>query len=312
MEAMTHVLRDVYANVLRNAESATGAVIGGKSLVSTSETEYIESLEQFLVDCAVVQGKLRGRTVLPLPSNMDTLVTDDGKRTKEKTHQLEAVVIVWIRQIKGALLVDRIKEGAAANGFDMQGPRDEIKFWEDRKHDLQSIWNQLQNGDIKTIVRILESGKSSITKDMRSLVREVVDALEEARSNHRYLEVLQPFIDKILAVGESLTGEDGEGTQSLTSESLEAFMGLEPLWKPLMHTIWLIWKNSPYYRQPDLLSGLLKKFCNEIIRQASKAFKGKQITTFASPTASSQALEFIHQILRVCVSFKNVFFDYKR
>lgn len=65
----------------------------------------------------------------------------------------------------------------------------------------------------------------------------------------------------------------------LTDETQE-LSDLIDVFKPIMHTILLIWTYSQYYNTPARLVVLIREICNAIIDRCRGFIDGEQIFTF--------------------------------
>jgi dynein heavy chain len=97
-----------------------------------------------------------------------------------------------------------------------------------------------------------------------------------------------------------------------TIESLIATLGVDfgevnEVFKPLMHTILLIWRNSKFYNTPGRLVVLMREICNQLIKQAVEFVNGPEMFE-VEPEAAVEALK---TCLKICVTFKSTYFDYK-
>jgi hypothetical protein len=72
-------------------------------------------------------------------------------------------------------------------------------------------------------------------------------AREAANDNVAYLQQLRRYLDKL--------------------NMLDEFIALVPLFKPVMHTMLLIWKHSKYYNTSARFVTLLQEICNDLIMQ---------------------------------------------
>jgi dynein heavy chain len=72
-------------------------------------------------------------------------------------------------------------------------------------------------------------------------------AREAANDNVTYLQQLRRYLDKL--------------------NMLDEFIALVPLFKPVMHTMLLIWKHSKYYNTSARFVTLLQEICNDLIMQ---------------------------------------------
>ena len=77
--------------------------------------------------------------------------------------------------------------------------------------------------------------------------QEVEAALAEAVDNVRFLTPLRKHLEKL--------------------STMDDFVALADLFKPIMHTVLLIWKHSGHYCSATRLTTLLQEICNDLINQ---------------------------------------------
>lgn len=87
----------------------------------------------------------------------------------------------------------------------------------------------------------------------------------------------------------------------------DEFPALVELFKPIIHTLMLIWKHGKHYNTAARLVVLMREISNDLIMQACKFVEGNAI--FESPP--QEAVEKLRTTLRVCGSFKSYYFEYK-
>jgi dynein heavy chain len=170
-------------------------------------------------------------------------------------------------------------------------PDVEIEFWKNKANNLNSIFEQLQGPQISRVLRALDQSKSTYCTTFARLCKEVFTARLEANDNMKYLRTLEEWFDK-------LNGED-------------SFPRLLELFKPTLHIILLIWKNSKHYNTPARLVVLMREICNSLIMQACKYSSGEQIFSLIEQDEAAQAVEQLKTTLHVCGAFKSTYFDYK-
>mmetsp|Transcript_16431 Transcript_16431/g.11591 ORF Transcript_16431/g.11591 Transcript_16431/m.11591 type:complete len:86 (-) Transcript_16431:13052-13309(-) len=73
--------------------------------------------------------------------------------SKDKSHNLETAIIHWSKQIKNVLKQD--PETSLKNG-NHPDPLTELKFWENKSANLNSICEQLNQERIKKVLKFLE------------------------------------------------------------------------------------------------------------------------------------------------------------
>ena len=88
---------------------------------------------------------------------------------------------------------------------------------------------------------------------------------------------------------------------------LTDFTELSEVFKPLMHTILLIWRNSKFYNTPGRLVVLMREICNQLIQQGVEFVNGPEMFE----VEPELAVESLKTALKVCVTFKSTYFDYK-
>eukprot|EP00903_Cladosiphon_okamuranus_P006208 g6103.t2 len=121
--------------------------------------------------------------------------------------------------------------------------------------------------------------------------KKVFTARLEANDNMKYLRTLEDWFDKL--------NDDSD------------FPKLLELFKPMLHIILLIWKNSKHYNTPARLVVLMREICNSLIIQACKYSSGEQIFTLIEQEDAAKAVDQLKTTLLVCGTFKSTYFDYK-
>jgi len=91
----------------------------------------------------------------------------------------------------------------------------------------------------------------------------------------------------------------------------ENFPNLLELFKPTLHIILLIWKNSKHYNTPARLVVLMREICNSLINQACKYVSGEQIFSLIEQEEAGKAVEQLRTTLSVCGTFKSTYFAYR-
>ena len=245
--------------------------------------ELTENLHKFLASTYVTMGHMAGETLLPLPPDDVYSTMEKNQHDKDSVHVLETAVVAWTRQIKDVLRLDPetvLKSGGHP------GPVAEVDFWQNKAKNLNSIHEQLSSDKVRKVIKVLEVTKSTYFPAFNRLCKEVAQARMEANDNKVYLGSVEALITKL--------GND-------------SFTEIEELFKPLMHTILLVWKNSKFYNTPARLVVLMREICNDLIRQAATFVSGEQMFEMEP----QEAVDSLKICLKVCVTFKSTYFDYK-
>ena len=108
--------------------------------------------------------------------------------------------------------------------------------------------------------------------------QDVQAAQEEATDNVRFLKLLRKNLDKL--------------------NLLDEFVALVPLFKPVFHTMLLIWKHSKYYNTSARFVTLLQEICNDLIMQVrtgssrERFYHGRMVLSWA------QCSVWLHHLLQ--------------
>eukprot|EP01041_Mallomonas_annulata_P000386 gene386-700_t len=247
--------------------------------------EIMDRFHNFLSSTTILCGQIKGETRLPMPP----IDLSGGPSTgKNRISLLEGAIITWTKQIRSVLKQDpefQLKQGLHPT------PDVEIEFWKNKAGNLNSIFEQLQGPKIRRVLRALDQSKSTYCTTFARLCKEVFTARMEANDNTKYLRTLEVWFH-------SLNNEDD-------------FPRTVELFKPMLHIILLIWKNSKHYNTPARLVVLMREICNSLIAQATKYVSGEQIFAMIESEEANQAVTMLKTTLHVCGTFKSTYFDYK-
>ena len=247
--------------------------------------EIMDRFHNFLSSTTILCGQIKGETRLPMPP-ID--LSADKSAGKNRISLLEGAIITWTKQIRSVLKQDpesQLKLGMHPT------PDFEIEFWKNKAANLNSIYEQLQGPKIRRVLRALDKSKSTYCSTFAKLCKEVFTSRLEANDNTKYLRTLEVWFA-------SLNGEDD-------------FPKTMELFKPVLHIILLIWKNSKHYNTPNRLVVLMREICNSLIAQATKYVSGEQIFAMIENKEAGNAVTMLKTTLHVCGTFKSTYTDYK-
>eukprot|EP00951_Prasinocladus_malaysianus_P027610 scaffold248621_cov41-Prasinocladus_malaysianus.AAC.2 len=202
-----------------------------------------------------------------------------------QVHVLESVIVTWARQIKNVIKSD--SEAPLKISGNHPGPLVELDFWTARAANLNSIFDQLSGEKVQKVVAVLEVAQSSYYPAFQRMFKDVVQARRQANDNVKFLRPLRNYFDRL----------------NLSDE----FAELVQLFKPIMHTLLLIWKHSKYYKTAGSFVVLIREICNDLIMQACKYVPGDEIMGMEA----QEAVDKLRMTLKVLGTFKSYFFDYK-
>lgn len=276
-EHLELIANEVFLPVLSNPENQT-------KWGEVPTREIMDRFHNFLSSTTILCGQIKGETRLPMPP-IDLSGPNNGKN---RISLLEGAIITWTKQIRSVLKQDpesQLKAGMHPT------PDVEIEFWRNKAANLNSIFDQLQGPRIRRVLRALDQSKSTYCTTFARLCKEVFTARMEANDNTKYLRTLDKWF------------------KDLNSE--DHFPNTVEFFKPMMHIILLIWKNSKHYNTPARLVVLMREICNSLIKQAKKYVSGEQIFTMIESEDANNAVTMLKTTLHVCGAFKSTYFDYK-
>ncbi|XP_068785621.1 dynein axonemal heavy chain 2, partial [Struthio camelus] len=215
-------------------------LFGGAAWPESVRGEFFAEVYHFMTSLTDTRSRLRGRTVLYVPVEALSVEPAAAAADRALVQRLEPSVIHWTRQIKEVL---RAQE--AVESRESAGPLEEIGFWQRRCAALCAIRRQLARRGVRRLEALLALAKSSYLAPFQKLARQIEAGSDEARSNLRFLSVL-------------------EGP-------LRELAGLPPAAVParlprLLSLARVVWVNSPHYNTRERVTALFRKMSNEIIR----------------------------------------------
>jgi len=274
LEQLLVVAQEVYLPLIANPANQEG----WPDVISK---DVIENYHKFLAQLFVTIGLTKGKTLLPLPPSDD----DKGSTMeKERVHSLESAVVTWTRQIKNVLKTDP-ENLLKAN--EHPGPSAQMKFWEAKAINLNSIHEQLTGSKIKKIIKVLELAKSTYCPTFARLCAEVAAARLEANENVQYLRTLEGIFAQL--------------------KDTDDFLALRDLFRPMMYGILLIWKHSNSFNTPSRLVILFRMVSNDLIAQAAKYCDRKTIFE----VEPQEAVDRVKQVIELCMKFQKNYMEYK-
>ncbi|PSN39336.1 Dynein beta chain [Blattella germanica] len=224
IDELSVLVQEVFVPLLSNPLNQTT----WPQVVANDVMKHVYELKNIVYE---VRGKINGQTLLPMPVGVErvheveqTIIESEGETVDLYLKSaIEGVIIKWATQIDEVLKED---SSCAFSREDSPTPRFEIDYWNGRLKNLECIYDQLRDPRVKKMASILELTDSAYFPCFKSIFRNIVAAVTEARDITLYLKPLIKHFDLI------------ENTE---------FKDAQPLIKPLLHCVALVWANSRYY-----------------------------------------------------------------
>eukprot|EP00731_Ephydatia_muelleri_P037632 Em0524g1a len=275
---MSHVPLDQLASIV---ESLLVPIVANQKNQSKWPKVVSQDLMQHMGglkgDVLVFTGQVRGKTLLPLPPQADSMVkAAEAQATgsmfdKGLVHAVESVVIEWSHQIRNVLSkssAQPLLEGKTP------GPLVEIDFWKARRADLESILDQFAGEVYEQLLSSLQGHG-----------HQCGEAQDEARDISIHLKPLRRHIEEM---------EEGD------------FKELPQKMLPFFHCMCLVWANSKHYRQPSRLVVLLQEISNMMV-QLTHTFVSEEILRMDA----DEGLEKLRDAFRVLQCYKTTYYEQK-
>ena len=289
MEHLATVAQRIYYPIVCNRETS-------HLWSETIAKDVRDNFETFVANLQITQGHIRGVTCLPLPNPGGAKGESDIIEEKDKSssasqhqiHSLEGAIITWTKQIKNVLKQDPETVFVEQEN---PGPSAEIDFWKAKAGNLNGIFDQLQSVKIRRVLKILDHSKSTYNAPFAKLCKEVFHARAEANNIIKYL---RPLIEWF------------EGLESETD-----FDKIVSFFRPILHSLLLVWKSSAYYNTPARLVIIIREICNTLIKAATTYLQGDTIFDLIDGGEAPLAVKMLQNTLKILGKFKSSYFDYK-
>ncbi|XP_014471080.1 PREDICTED: dynein beta chain, ciliary-like [Dinoponera quadriceps] len=283
IEELSVLVEEAYVPILSNPKNHKG----WPCVVGEDVKKHVYNLRGVICQ---LRGKMTGQTLLPMPMGVERIFDEELKTQQSGgtevdirlRRDIEAIVMKWCTQIGDTLheestrvfLIDKHPQPSA-----------EIEFWRQRLVNVESIYNQMRDPRVKKMASILELTKSPYSACFKTLLRNVIAAVIEARDVCSYLKALEPHFEDIKNTG---------------------FKDIQMKLKPLLHCVCLLWSNSKYYCTSTRIITLLVEISNLLISEAAKYLD--QNTLFADDVGDSLTrLEHVINVLTYYVEMFETF-----
>ncbi|XP_037394017.1 dynein heavy chain 8, axonemal [Pygocentrus nattereri] len=105
----------------------------------------------------------------------------------EMVHKLEAVLLIWYKQIEQVLL----ESEQMRKEVDASGPLTELEHWKKKSVKFNSIIEHIKGPKCKAVVNVLNINRSKTLKMWRELDARITDCANEAKDNVKFLYTLE-------------------------------------------------------------------------------------------------------------------------
>uniref|UniRef100_A0A803TFH7 Dynein axonemal heavy chain 17 n=1 Tax=Anolis carolinensis TaxID=28377 RepID=A0A803TFH7_ANOCA len=173
----------------------------------------------------VMGGKIKGKTLLPLPDHLDRKLEFKSSVDSALLHSIETIIIDWSHQIRDILSKDSAQP--LLDGLNPL-PRVEFDFWYSRQVNLECINSQVIKPFFNSPILWLS----------------FYAGLKEAEDINLYLQPLKVALEE---------AEQAEYQQ------LPSFIN------SVIYSVCLVWANSEYYNIPSRIIVILQEICNLFI-----------------------------------------------
>jgi dynein heavy chain len=287
-EQLEQLAKEVYLPILLNPMNQQG-------WGEVACTQMKEKIHRFISNVSITSGAIKGETTLPVP------VFEIGNTIEENRKVvtlLEGALTTWTDQIVRVLKME--PEALLKQPGVYPTPDKELTFWAQKASHLNSISEQLESGPIRQVLKALDQLKSSYCPTFAKLLQEMFASRLEANDNEKYLRTLDDWFTQLNGWTQSIGGDT-------------PFKSLFSLFRPMLHVILLIWKNSNHYCKAPRLTVLIREICNALINQCCLYVTAEELFKIIEdediPTQT--AITMIQDCIEVCTQFKETYNTYK-
>ncbi|XP_045691837.1 dynein axonemal heavy chain 17 [Phyllostomus hastatus] len=290
------IVGEILYSLLNQSENTSG----WPQVVAEDIVRQVHKLKN---EVFVIGGKVRGKTLLPVPEHLGSL--DGTSESLERLptsqdnsllHAIETIVIDWSHQIRDVLSKDSAQ--ALLDGLHPL-PRVEFEFWDARLTNLKCIYDQLNRPKVNKIVEVLEKAKSCYWPALQNVYMSVNEGLKEAEDIVLYLTPLRVLLEEM---------EQADFT------ALPTFIA------KALYTICYIWATSKHYNTPSRVIVILQEFCNMIIEltrtylgpeEVLKGLQGEIEEVLHNIALSAAVLRELYRTYDFCCANMKLFFKDK-
>ncbi|XP_051241668.1 dynein axonemal heavy chain 5 isoform X2 [Dicentrarchus labrax] len=244
LNSLETLLADIMLPALRSQQT-WGSVQEGASCPDVQS--FLSSVDQFISNLSSVRVNMERKFQLQqvdLPDAISQLSCPAdytaAANNSELVERLEAVVSVWINQIKQVLTESEQMRKEA----DDVGPSAELEHWKRRMVTFNSLMEEVKRPQVKRTLGVLQVTKSRTLRTWRELDGDITVVANEAKDNVKYLYTLDKFF-----------GPLGKCTPTSMLEHIPG----------LMTSIRMIHTVSQYYNTSERMTSLLLKVTNQMI-----------------------------------------------
>jgi dynein heavy chain len=265
----------------------TTSTASASTLTLAASRELKEATFEFMSGINIASEALNDKVLLTMP------LEDNDSTGISGTTTMEASVSRWTKQIREAVdetLTDWIEESGLHNHPHLLSIAD---YWMSRATKLSDVNAQLMGGRAKRVVALLEKAKSPCLDGFKTVTQKLGRALDKAGEMSGYMSHLRPLFKE-------LVNEDTGFGEELTS-----------LFRPVMHTLMLVWKLHPHntyfnnsiYHLMEILSAIQ----DALVKQAQQ-YIGSIVSLLNGD--ATEGLEMLTNVQSTLAAFKNVCFEY--
>uniref|UniRef100_F7BXB8 Dynein axonemal heavy chain 17 n=1 Tax=Equus caballus TaxID=9796 RepID=F7BXB8_HORSE len=245
--------------------------------------DIVKQVHKLKNEMFVMGGKIRGKTLLPVPEHLRSLHGTRESMESSLLHAIETIIIDWSHQIRDVLSKDSAQ--ALLDGLHPL-PRVEFEFWDARLMNLQCIHEQ--------VTPLCRRGDRALSCSHRHLFL-FCAGLKEANDIVLYLKPLRILLEEM--------------------EQLPTFIA------KVLYTICFIWATSEHYNTPSRIIVILQEFCNQIIEmtrtflspdEVLKGLQGEIEEVLSGISLAVNVLKELYRIYDFCCANMKLFFKVRR
>ena len=237
---------------------STGYIGAGVSekdeAVDEQRVELASNLHKFASQLSHALQQVNGSIRLPMPvlAHPLTPTTSLGPLAADPLvlQAIEHAMDEWIT------IISQVLEGEQRKRAPGHDPLSEIGFWRDRNAVLSGLYEQLQDGEVKAVIRISEMASLTSCDLFERHVSELLKLYVEAKDNVKFLVTLERHF------------------KSLQSGQLTAMLDTIP---SMMNSLRMVWVISRHFNKDARMFPLMERIAKTIAEKVARELNVRSI-----------------------------------
>jgi dynein heavy chain len=223
---------------VKDTKANSSDTAGGQATNIPLSIDFINNFKKFNHHITDMIKQLSGDVTIEIP-DVNIYDVKAAAEDEQIVVQLENALNHWTQSIRGLL------ETVANKERDGEGPLSEIEYWRTRQAMLGTIWEQLNDKNVKKMIEVMRVYDAQLLPGFDDQFQELTKLYMEAKDNVKFLTTLERHFKNI---------SNARGSLLPISDTLPT----------MMTAIRLVWVVSRHYNTDKRMNPLMELIANEI------------------------------------------------